>query len=143
MQIAELRKAANWEYYPNYTTKDIGMEQDSVSSLPGNNSSQMNLSNIVAMVGNVSSLASFSGSAKKREHSDAMDTNEIDIASTTKKHKVEQEQQIVHVKKSSMRGKLKKSNVKGKQKRKGPKTTSLELQEYVFGGQNPRKYTYK
>ena len=71
------------------------MEPDSVSSLPGNNSSQMNLSNIVAMVGNVSSLVSFSGSAKKRGHSDAMDTDEIDTASMPKKKKVEQEQHIV------------------------------------------------
>ena len=66
------------------------MEPDSVSSLPGNNSSQMNLSNIVAMVGNVSSLVSFLESAKKREHPEPMDIDEIDTTSTPKKHRVEQ-----------------------------------------------------
>ena len=71
------------------------MEQDSISSFPGNNSSQLNLSNIVAIAGNISSLVSFSGSAKKRGHSDAMDTDEIDTSNTPKKKKVEQEQQIV------------------------------------------------
>ena len=58
-EIVGLREAANWEDYPNYTTKDISMEQDLASSFPGNNSSQMNLSNIVAMPGNVLSLVSF------------------------------------------------------------------------------------
>ena len=52
----------------------------------------MNWPIIVAMDGNVSSLISFSGSAKKRGHSDPMDTDEIDTASTPKKNKVEQEQ---------------------------------------------------
>ena len=98
------------------------MEQDPVLSLPGNNYSQMNLSNIVAMAGNVSSLVSFSGSAKKRGHSNAMDTNEIDNASTPKKQKVEQEQQIVQVTKTSMRGQVKKRKVKGRQKQEEPKT---------------------
>ena len=29
IEIDRLREVANWEYYPNYTTKDINMEQDS------------------------------------------------------------------------------------------------------------------
>ena len=91
-EIDGLREEANLEDYPNYTTKDISMEQDSASSLPGNNSSQMNLSNIVAMAGNVSSLVSFSESTKKREHVEPMDTNEIYTASAPKKQKFEQEQ---------------------------------------------------
>ena len=41
-EIAGLREATNWEDYPNYTTMDISMEEDSVSSLLGKNSSQMN-----------------------------------------------------------------------------------------------------
>ena len=89
MEIVGLREATNWEDYPNYTTKDISMEQEYASSLPGNNYSQMNLSSIVAMAGDVSSLVSFSGSAKKRGHSKPMDTDEIDTASTPKKQKVE------------------------------------------------------
>ena len=119
------------------------MEQDSTSSLPRNNSSQMNLSNIVAMAGNVSSLISFSGSEKKRGHSDVMDTDEIDTASMPKKKNVEQEQQIVQLKKISMKGKVKKKNVKGKQRQEESKAARLELQEYVFNGQTPRKYTSK
>ena len=74
----------------------------------------MNLSNIVAMDGNVSSLLNFSGSAKKGGHQNPMDTDGIDTTSTTKKQKVEQEQQIVQVKKNSMRGQMKKINAKGK-----------------------------
>ena len=33
-EIAEIREVANWEYYPNYATKDINMEQGFASSLP-------------------------------------------------------------------------------------------------------------
>ena len=70
------------------------MEQDFVSSMLGNNSSQMNLFNIVAMAGKVSALVSFSKDTKKREHVDPMDPDEIDTASTPKKKKLEQKQQI-------------------------------------------------
>ena len=80
IEIVGLREEANWEDYPNYITKDISMQRESVSSLPGNNSSQMNLSNIVAMAGNVSSLVSFLEITKKRENAEHMDT-----ASTPKK----------------------------------------------------------
>ena len=87
---------------------------------------------IVVVVGNISSLMSFSGTSKKREHSDFMDIEEIDIASTPKKQKTEQEGQMVQVKKSSM---------KGKKKQENPKTFGLELQEYVFDGLTPNKYS--
>ena len=83
------------------------MEQDSVSSLPGNNSPLMDLSNIVEVAGNISSLMSFSGTSKKREHLEFMETEETNTGSTPKKHKTEQEGQMVQVKKSSMKGKKK------------------------------------
>ena len=79
------------------------------------------------MFGDVSSLVSFSVSAKKRENVEPMDTDEIDISNTPKKHKVEQEQQIVQVKKNNMRGRVKKSNVKGKHKQEDPKIAGLKL----------------
>ena len=60
-----------------------------------------------------------------------MDTEEVDTASTPKKYKIEQEGQMVQVKKSS---------VKGKQKQGKSKVTCLELQEYVFDGVTPNKY---
>ena len=63
-----------------------------------------------------------------------MDTEEAGIASTPKKQKIEQEGQMVQAKKSS---------VKGKQKQGKSKVTSLELQEYVFDGVTPNKYTSK
>ena len=52
-------------------------------------------------------------------HSDFIDTEEVDNASTAKKHKTEQEGQIVPVKKS---------NMKGKKKQEQPKLTGIELQ---------------
>ena len=45
----------------------------------------MDLCNIVAVAGNISSLIIFSGTSKKREHSNFMDTKEVDTASTPKK----------------------------------------------------------
>ena len=108
------------------------MEQDVVSSIPGNNSPPMDLSNIVAVASNISSLISFSGNSKKREHLGFMDTKEADTTSTSKKHKIEQEVQMVHVKKSS---------VKGKMKQEKSKVTSLELLEYVFDGVTLDTYT--
>ena len=71
------------------------MEQEFVSSLPGNNSPPMDLSNIVVVASNISSLMSFSGTSKKREHSNFMDTEEVYNASTPKKQKIEQEGQMV------------------------------------------------
>ena len=65
------------------------MEQDFVSSIPGNNSSPMDLSNIVVVAGNILSLISFSGYSKNREDSGFRDTEEEDTASTPKKHKTE------------------------------------------------------
>ena len=65
------------------------MEQDFGSSIPGNNYYPMDLSNIVAVAGNISSLISFfSGNSKKREHPDFMDIEEADTASTPKKQKI-------------------------------------------------------
>ena len=57
-EIAGLREAANWDDYPNLTKKEVSMGQNSASSLPGEISSQMDLSNIVTMAGDVSSLVS-------------------------------------------------------------------------------------
>ena len=42
-KVAGLREEANWEDYPNKTPDNISMEQDSVSSIPGNNSSPMDI----------------------------------------------------------------------------------------------------
>ena len=54
-----------------------------------------------------------------------MDTEEVDTASTPRKHKIGQEGQMVQVKKRS---------VKGKQNQGKYKVIDLELQEYVFDG---------
>ena len=56
-----------------------------MSSLPGNNSPPMDLSNIIAVAVNVSSLIRFSEDTKKREIAEPMDTEEVDTASTTKR----------------------------------------------------------
>ena len=130
-EVAGLREAANLEYYPNKTLDNISMEQDFVSSIRGNNSPPMDLSNIVAVASNISSLISFSGNSKKREHSGFMDIEEAHTASTPKKQKIWQEGKMVQVKKSS---------VKGKRKQEKSKVTGLELQEYVFDGVTPNKY---
>ena len=132
-EVDGLREAANWEDYANKAPDNINMGQDLVSSIPGNNSSPMDLSNIVAVAGNISSLISFSGNSKKREHSGFMEIEEAATASTPKKRKIGQGQ-MVHVKKSS---------VKGKQKKGKCKATFLELQEYVFDRVTPSKYTSK
>ena len=71
------------------------MEMDSVSSLPRNNSPPMDLYDVVVAVGRVSSLIIFPENTKKREHAEPMDTNEIDTASTPKRQKVKQKQQIL------------------------------------------------
>ena len=75
----------------------------------------MELSKVVAMAGNVSSLVSYSESSMKRGPSEPMETDEVDTASMPKKQKVEQEQQLVQVKRSSMKGQMKKKSVKDKQ----------------------------
>ena len=51
----------------------------------------MNLPNTVTMAGDVSSLVSFSDNTKNRDHAKPMDTDDIDTASTPKKHKMELE----------------------------------------------------
>ena len=110
------------------------MEQDSVSSLPGNNSPPMDFSNVVAVAGNISSLMSILGISKRREHSYFMDTEEVDTSSTPKLQKYEHEGKMVQVKKRSM---------KGKKKQEQPKVTGLELQEYVSDGLTTNKYSSK
>ena len=67
------------------------MGQDSASSLPGEISSQMDLSNIVTMAGDVSSLVSFLEKTKKRYHGEPMETDDIDTDSMLKNHRVEPE----------------------------------------------------
>ena len=103
------------------------MEIDYVSSLPGNHCPAMDLSDIVAVAANVSSLITFLEKTKKREHAEPMDTKEVDTASNPKRQKVKQENQMVQVKNRSMKGQVKKSNVKGKQKQEESKTAGLEL----------------
>ena len=88
-EVAGIKEEANWEDYHDKALDNVNIEQDSVYSLPGNNFLPMDISNIVAIAGNESSLISFSGTSKKREHSDFMDTEEEDTASTPKKHKTE------------------------------------------------------
>ena len=58
-KIAGLKEAANWDDYPNITTKEVNMEKNSASALPGENSSPMDLSNIITIVGDVSPLVIF------------------------------------------------------------------------------------
>ena len=84
-KVVGLREAANWEDYPNQATDNVCMEMDFVSSLPENNSPPMDLSDIIAGAGNVSSLISFSKNTRKREHAEHMDIEEIDTSSTTRK----------------------------------------------------------
>ena len=67
----------------------------------------MDISNIVVVVGNISSLISFSGNSKKREHVGFRDTEEADTASTSKKQKIGQEGKMVLVNKSNVKGKQK------------------------------------
>ena len=90
----------------------------------------MDLSNIVAALGNVSSLTRFSENTKKREHAEPMDIEEVDTASTPKRRKVEQGRKMIQVKKNSGKSKLEQK----KQKQEQPKADGLELQEYVFDG---------
>ena len=95
IDIVGLRVVENWDDYPNHTTKNVSMEHKSASSFPREKSSPMNLSNIVRMLGDVSSLMRFSESTKKRDHAKTMDTNDIDTVNMPKKYKMELEQQMV------------------------------------------------
>ena len=116
IEVDGIREVANWEDYPNKSPDNVSMEQDFVSSLPRNNSPPMDLSNIVVVAGNISSLMSFSWTSRKREHSDFMDIEEVDTPSTPKMQKTEQDGQMAQVKKSSM---------KGRKKQEHPKVTGL------------------
>ena len=59
-EVARLREVTNWGDYPNQALDNVYMEMDSMSSLRGNNSPPMDLSNIVVAARNVSSLIIFS-----------------------------------------------------------------------------------
>ena len=147
-EVAGLRGEANWEDYPNQAPDNVCMEMDFVSSLPGNNSPPMDLSDVVAATRNVSSLIIFLENTKKREHANPMEIKEVDTASIPKRQKVEQEKQVVQVKNSSMRGQVKKTSEKGKlkqgkQKQEQSKAAGLELQEYVFDGVATGKFASK
>ena len=72
-----------------------------------------------------------------------METDEVHTASMPKKQKIEQEQQLVQVKRSNTKGKMKKKNVKEKEKQEEPEITKLEIQEYVFDGQTPNRHGFK
>ena len=120
-EVAGIREAANWEYYPDKAPNKVSMEQDSLSSLLGNNSPPMDISNIVVVASNDSPLISFSGTSKKREHAAFTDIEETDTASTPKKHKIEQEGKMVHVRKSNVKNKHKQE----KQKQEKPKVASI------------------
>ena len=84
-EILGLREAANWDDFPNSTTMDINIGQSSASPLPWDNSPQMELSKVVAMDGNASSLVSYSGSSMKRGLSKPMETDEVDTTSMPRK----------------------------------------------------------
>ena len=88
IELVGLREVANWEDYPNQDPDNVCMEMDYVSSLPGNNSPPMDLSNILAATGNVSFLIIFSENTKKREHVEPMETEEVDTANTPKRQQV-------------------------------------------------------
>ena len=50
IEVVGLKEAANWEDYPNQAPDNVYMEMDFVSSLPGNNSPPMDLSDIVEIL---------------------------------------------------------------------------------------------
>ena len=58
-EIPELREADNWDDFPNSTTMDVSIGRSFVSPLPWENSPQRDLSKVVAMDGNTSSLVSY------------------------------------------------------------------------------------
>ena len=95
---------------------DTNIERASVSPLLGDNSPQMDLSKVVAMAGNISSLVSYSRSSIKRGPAEPMETDEVDTTSMPKRYKIEQEQQLVQVKRRNTNGKMNKKNVKDKHK---------------------------
>ena len=68
------------------------MQEDSLSSAPGNNSPQLDISSIVAAATHVTPLASFFLEEKKereRGFLDFMDIEEEDTTKTPKKQKIE------------------------------------------------------
>ena len=102
---------------------DSSAEQDTGSQLPGIVSPQKELATIVAIVGGYSSLVSYSVSSIKRGSPEPMDTEEVDTASTPKKHKVEPEQQLVQAK----NGQAKKYNFVKVQQQEEPEGAKLQI----------------
>ena len=72
-----------------------------------------------------------------------MEIEEVDMESMPKKHKIEQGQQLVVVKKSNTKGKMKKKNMEKKQKQEEPDEAKLQIQEYVFDGPTPNRHASK
>ena len=72
-----------------------------------------------------------------------MDTEEVDMASMPKNHKIEWGQKLVQVKKGQAKGRVKKKNLVKEKQQEEPKTTKLQIQEYVFDGKTPRKHASK
>ena len=72
-----------------------------------------------------------------------METDEVDTTIMAKKKKIEQEQQLVQVKRSNTEGKMNKKNVEDQQKQEEPEKTKLQIQEYVFDGQTPNRHSSK
>ena len=72
-----------------------------------------------------------------------METDEVDPTIMAKKKKIEQEQQLVQVKRSNTEGKMNKKNVEDQQKQEEPEKTKLQIQEYVFDKQTPNMHASK
>ena len=103
-EIVGLMEATNWDDFPNPTLMDTSIERRTGSPLPGVASPQRELSKVVAIARNVSSLVSYSVSSIKREGSKPMKTEEVDTASMPKNQKIEQGHKLVQVKKSNTKG---------------------------------------
>ena len=112
-----LKEVANWDDFPNSAAMDVSIGQSSVSPLPWVTSPQRELSKVVEIAGNTSLLVSYSGSSMKRGFPEPMETEEVDTTSMPKRQKIEQEQQLVQVKRRNTKGQMKKKNVEKKQKK--------------------------
>ena len=142
-EIPGLREVANWDDFPNPSLMETGIEQDTGSQLPEVASPQRELAQAFAIAREFSSLVSYSESSIKRGAPEPMDTKEMDMNSIPKKQKREQGQQLVLVKGSQEKGHVKKKDLVEEQQQKDPKTTRLQIQEYVFDGKIPRKHASK
>ena len=90
IEIPTLREATNWDDFPNPTLMDTSIEWSTGSPLPGIASPQIDLSKVVAIAGNVSSLVSYSVSSMKIGGLEPIDTEEVDTTNMPKKQKIEQ-----------------------------------------------------